>query len=247
MLKIKSWNIWHKHFPLAVDAKQLPFWNEQVTVKKDSPFSCRIPPMAWEPPAFCRYRHQAIARSKRLYQVTNPSSFCLSLPAYGIKAQPKTITSLTTHDLSGGSTTAQSTQQKGSHNAQKPNVYTVWEAFLCKAVTVTGNKGEKEGYSGEILPCTFIKKIKVKNTLDTFKSFVCLYVGIEGKIELQKWELWVPEQLWSSVKHKSFQDVNHGCTSSEQSWSCPRDAKELALLTHWSGTKNTDDHLCCLI
>lgn len=56
--------------------------------------------------------------------MTYPTYFCLSLPAYGIELQLEVVTLLTTHDLSGGSTTAHSIQQKGSHNAQKPNVYT---------------------------------------------------------------------------------------------------------------------------
>lgn len=177
----------------------LPLWNEQqVTLKESSPFSYTTPLLAWGPPAFCR--HHSTGRCRGLYRWhIPPGAVSLCLPREWSHSPKSLFYSL--HTIYLGSTTAHSIQQEGTHNAQQPNVYTLRQRGsqrLFSARQSQGTKGKKEGYSGEILLCTFTKKSKSLKYFG-YLQVLCLYVGIERKIELQKWELWVPEQLCSSI------------------------------------------------
>lgn len=186
--------------------------SKQVALKKNGPFSHRIPLMAQGPQALCRYRHQTTARLRRLYKVAYPTSFCLSLPAYGIKTQPKVITYYTQFTLGEALLHTAFNKRAVTMHRSLMSTRACREPVRCLSLQGSNSHREqtekgrlfrrREPYGKEILQCTFTKtkqNKKVKNTLDTFKSSVCLYVGIEGKIKLQKWELWVPEQLWSSL------------------------------------------------
>lgn len=184
----------------------LPLWNEQqVILKEHGPFSYRAPLLAGGPPAFCRSRHKTTGRCRRLCRWhIPPGAASLCLPR-GLSYNPKSLL-YSLHTIYLGSITAHNIQQKGTHNAQQPNVYTCRQRGSERPFSARqsqGTKGKMKVIQEKFYCVLLLKKVKVPNALDTFKSSVCLYVGIEGKTELQKWELWVPEQLWSSLQHRT--------------------------------------------
>lgn len=70
---------------------------------------------------------------------------------------------------------------QGSHREQRGKRKVIQEKFYCVLLL---KKSKSLKYFG-------------------YLQVLCLYVGIERKIELQKWELWVPEQLCSSLQYKT--------------------------------------------
>lgn len=156
VLKIKPWNISQTFLPgCGCKACYHSEVSKQVTLKETSPFSYRAPLLPWGPhfagPGTKPEAGAGGSTGDTSHQVLSLSA-CL-----GNEGKPKVITLLTTHSLSGEAL-LHTAFNKGHSQCTAAwclhmQAERLWEA-------VTGNKGEKEGYSGEILLCTFTKKRK---------------------------------------------------------------------------------------
>lgn len=148
MLKIKSWN--SSQMLLSGCGCKACYHSEMskpVTLKENGHFSYQIPLLPWGPTAFCMCRQQTTARCRRLCKVTYPTSFWLSLPTYRIKPQPKAITLFQPKIYLREAPLHIAFNKRAAtmHRSLISHIHAerLWEAFLCKAATVTGNKGGK--------------------------------------------------------------------------------------------------------